>query len=85
MPRYALRNQQKIQETYSKKLLERITRSLDKHFQNHATIELEPESDHPKYKILVIDDIDHSFNIIAFYVISQTYDVFNIAFKEFIG
>lgn len=38
-----------------------------------------------EYPVLSINDAGHSFNLIAFYVLKKQYDVYKLAFKEFIG
>lgn len=86
MPRYSLRNQQKIKahfEPHGDEILKRIIKSLDDHFENKAFLELNDSGD--KHPGLIINDSGHTVNMIVFFVISITYDVYNLAFKEFIG
>lgn len=86
--RFALRNQEKIKayfEPNGDEMLNRIKESLQIAFasgnveQNISNWENEP------YPILCINDAGHSFNMIAFYVLKKQYDVYKLAFKEFIG
>ena len=84
--RYALRNQHKIAKAYSNQVLKRIIRSLDLYFGKKTNLDNDTKLiEGDKYKTLFIDDIEHSTNIIAFYIIEQKYDVYRLAFKEFIG
>ena len=85
--RYALRNQHKIAKAYSNQVLKRITRSLDAYFKKQRADfgEDAKRIDGDKYDTLIINDIDHSTNLIAFYIIEQKYDVYRLAFKEFFG
>ncbi len=81
--RFTLKNQKKIQQAYSKKMLSRIMQSLKEYFDigNIETISIENEN----REIILISDAGHTSNMIAFYVLSKTFDVYNLAFKEFIG
>lgn len=83
--RFALRNQRAIKshfEPNGQKVLERILNSLKKHFER---TEIETTDGGERFPLLVIDDIDHSVNCIVFYVIHVKYDVYKLAFKEFLG
>ena len=85
--RYSLRNQSKVAAAYSPDMLKRIIDSLDAYFRNRPFI---PGKDcnkigNDQYETLIIDDIGHTTNMIAFYVIEIKYDVLKLAFKEFIG
>ena len=87
--RWALRNQEKIKAYFEEdgdKILKRIKDSLDKEFSSYPDVEqhIEVVEDEP-YPILNVDDAGHSFNTIDFYVIKKQYDVYTLAFKEFIG
>jgi hypothetical protein len=80
--RFALRNQKKISEAYSPEILERILKSLKKQFSDNKPLDIH---DGGRYPILLIDDVGHTCSLIAFHVIAVTFDVYNLAFKEFIG
>ena len=85
--RYALRNQKKIKEALGEELLRRILESLEKGFKQYGEDiekEIEIVEDHP-YPILTLNDAWHTFNLVDFYVIKKQYDVYTLAFKEFIG
>jgi len=84
MARWSLRNQEKIAKAFGEKQLVRMTISLNRHFKQSAEIQstLIPGD---KYETIVIDDTGHTSNLIAFYIIRKTFDVYNLAFKEFIG
>lgn len=81
--RYALRNQQKIEAAYPG-MLKRILDSLKSHFENHESIEIYDSRD--QYPIIIIiSDVGHTVNMISFYVLEIKFDVYRLAFKEFIG
>jgi hypothetical protein len=80
--RYALRNQQKIEAAYPG-TIGRILKSLSAHFESGK--EILPMESGEEFPIIVIDDIGHSMNMIAFYIIDIKFDVYRLAFKEFIG
>ena len=80
--RLALRNQKKIASAYSPEILERILKSLKKQFSDNKSLDVH---DGKPYPTLIIDDCGHTCALIAFYVIQIKYDVYNLAFKEFIG
>ena len=82
MPRYSLRNKHKIQAHYSKEILDRILCSLNEHFGNGYNIE---QQGHTPYNLITIIDIGNTCGFIVFYVIKKTFDVYNLAFKEFIS
>lgn len=83
--RYALRNMRKIEKAYSFDVLKRIVLSIEKHFEKENPLSDAKVIGSDKYMTLIIDDADHSCNLIAFYVIRVRFDVVNLAFKEFIG
>lgn len=62
-------------------MLQRITQSLDAAFKK-GDIEIEPGEPYP---LLVVNDVGHTFGIIIFYVVGRMYDVYKLAFKEFIN
>ena len=81
--RYSLRNKKKIESAFNRAILSRIIKSLDEAFEYNTfscdTIEGE------KYDLLSVNDKGHTCGLIMFYVISKTFDVYNLAFKEFIN
>ena len=84
--RFALRKQQKIKVAFSEKTLNRILDSLTQYFKYIQTIETDIKQDpNSKYNLLAINDIGHTCGIVVFYIISTRYDVYNLAFKEFIN
>ena len=85
MARYALRNQQRIIDAKGSALFGRIINSLDMHFIDNEIITICPSSTHDTYQQILINDIEHDFNTISFYVIAINYDVYNLAFNEYIG
>lgn len=82
--RYALRNQTKIKESLGDDLLLRILESLKQAFILWGDNITEIVEGQP-YPILTIGDAGHTCNLVAFYVISKKYDVYKLAFKEFVG
>ncbi len=87
--RFALRNQHKIKkhfEPQGEQVLSRIIDSLTTYFAKHTEIDAEIEKvPNEPYPMLLIPDTGHTCNSIMFYVISKTYDVYKLAFKEFVG
>lgn len=80
--RYALRNQNKIEAAYPG-TIGRILNSLSSHFTPER--EIVPMESGEEFPIIIVDDVGHSMNMISFYVIEIKYDVYRLAFKEFIG
>jgi len=80
--RYSLRNKDKIEQAYSPAFVKRLTDSLDKAFKSDLDIKHLVNENHP---VLSINDEGHTCGIIIFYIISQKYDVYNLAFKEVIN
>jgi hypothetical protein len=86
--RYALRNQDKIKahfEPNGQEILDRIIKSLDKHFEKGNPLEEANWCEVDKYDKIVINDEGHTCACIAFYVLGIKYDVCRLAFDEFIG
>lgn len=46
--------------------------------------QIESVDGHP-FPLLTLEDAGHSSNVVAFYVIKKQFDVYTLAFKEFIG
>ncbi len=81
--RFTLRNEHKIKEAHGDIMLKRITDSLKSYFDLGN---IEPHScSSDEYKTILINDVGHTSNMIAFYVLRIQFDVYNLAFKEFIG
>jgi len=80
--RYALRNQQKIDKAYPG-MITRILDSLKKYFDEHEAIEVYDSGD--EFPLIFVSDVGHTVNVIAFYVLEIKFDVYRLAFKEFIG
>lgn len=79
--RYALRNQQKIESVYPG-TNKRILNSLTAHFE--AMNEIVPIESGEQYPIIIIEDTSKNNGMISFYIISILWDVYTLAFKEFI-
>lgn len=85
--RFVLRNQQKIKDALGDELLQRILKSIRQGFEQYGNgieKEIETAEGHP-YPLLILNDAGHSFNVIVFYVVKKQYDVYTLAFKEFVG
>lgn len=76
--RYSLRNQEKIQKTFGVEFLNVILASLFMHFHECKDTELKEDG---KYKILTVINQKEPTKVIEFYVLSITYDVYNLAYK----
>lgn len=86
--RWALRNQDRIKahfEPYGDEILERIKESLEQAFKSDDIEKHIDKAENEPYPILDVNDVGHSFGTILFYVIKKTYDVYLLAFKEFIS
>lgn len=80
--RYSLRNQNKIALAFGDKFVRRLIASLEANFEDISIEELDIQKEYKPYPILCVNDIGHSCGLILFHVISKTYDVYNLAFKE---
>ena len=82
--RYALRNKSRIVHHFQpggEQILERILKSLDAHFQRNPVIEIE---DADPYPVLRISEEGNTNITITFFLLGITFDVYRLAFKEFI-
>ena len=82
--RYALRNKKKIEAAYPG-MIGAITKSLDAHFKDMHEISLQDSGE--EFPLLMISGSEHSLrevNLIAFYVLGIKFDVYRLAFNEFI-
>lgn len=77
MPRYALRNQQKIADKLGKNTLDNLLKILDNHFSNAKSIVMDIDDKEP-HATLRIDNHE-------FYVIEKKYDIYRLAFKRTIN
>jgi hypothetical protein len=81
--RYTLRNQKKIINAFDEKVFNNIRKSLIIEFKKTKLDIRKIGND--KYDTLMINDDNHTCGLIAFFVISKKYDVYKLAFKEFIN
>lgn len=81
--RFALRNQRKIKQVLSEDKLNKILLSLKQHFSTHSDIETVKTGSSP-FPVLEIKDTTSTSHRISFYIIGRQYDVYKLAFKEFI-
>lgn len=87
--RYALRNQDKLKAHFGEQgeqMLERLHKSLAKAFKENEDIEATAiQVEGEPYPIIVVEDAGCSNGLIAFYLVKNTYyDVWVVAFKEFV-
>ena len=83
MPRFSLRNQDKIAKHYDRKYVERMLNSLKIYFEAGNIEKIQIEGD--RFPVIFVNDSGHTVNDFVFYVIRKTYDVYNLAFKEVIS
>lgn len=84
--RFALRNKNKIKNTYSQELVDSVLSAL-KAAQSECDImqmNYRVENNSP-YPTIVVKSVDGKFNLVRLYVLSKQYDVYHLALKEFIG
>jgi len=81
--RYTLRNQKKIINAVGEKAFNNIRKSLIVEFKK--TEQDIKRIGNNKYDTLMINDENHTCGLISFFVISKKYDVYKLAFKEFIN
>jgi len=80
---FNLRNQHKIKAVLGDSKLKRIKDSIQAAIDSDKDIELQ-QIDGSDYDIIMIDDISGINLIIVFYVIKAEFNIYKIAFKEFI-
>lgn len=78
--RYALRNKHKIKHVFNQSILDTIVKSLDEEFKKNT---IETTISDP-YDLLTIKYFGNDEGSIVFHVLKITYDVYKLAFKEFI-
>ncbi|MBR8535427.1 hypothetical protein KDU71_07630 [Carboxylicivirga sediminis] len=82
MPRYALRNQQKIQQAFGVDFLRLLLASLKEHFNSHIEIE-EHTYDNEKFRVIHVPNVQpNTDSFFEFYVIAKKYDVYRLAYKS---
>ena len=85
MARFSLRNQNKIKSRMGQDYIDILLASLVMHFTSHPEIEELEYEDEPYNVICVPNAQPNSDSEFEFYVISKTFDVFNLAYKSAIG
>ena len=81
MSRYSLRNQSKIQEAFGEDFLLWLNKSLKDYFENTEKIE-EFEYEDGGYNVIHVQNIQpKTDSLFELYVVSKTYDVYNLAYK----
>jgi hypothetical protein len=82
MNRFSLRRQDKIENSFGEPFLKCLIDSLTEYFKTHSEIE-EFEYPNEKYKIILVNNVQpHTDSTFEFYVISKTFNVFNLAYKS---
>lgn len=85
MYRFSLRNQHKIKDKLGEEFLNCLIDSLTEYFKTHSEIE-EFEYPNEKYKIILVNNVQpHTDSTFELYVISKTFNVFNLAYKSCMG
>lgn len=87
--RYALRNKDRIKAHFGQdgeEIVKRITDSLESFFNGSNDIKdfIVNEPNH-KFPILTIADAHHTSNLVSFYIVRVQFNVYTLAFREFIG
>jgi len=78
-----LRNQHKIKAVLGDEKLKIIKDSLQAVIDSNEDIKPE-QIEGSKYNIIMIDDVSGENSMIAFYIIEAKFNIYRIAFKEFI-
>jgi len=85
MPRFALRNQRKIEGAFCREYLNLLLRSLKAHFDSHDEIE-ELTYENEKHKVIHVENVQlNTDGLFEFYMIRKTYDVYLLAYKSAIS
>ena len=80
--RYALRNQEKIKESFGEDQLKRMIASLDAHFEKkNKDTSLKVDYIDGEHSVVIMEDIEHTTGIFEFYVVDINYDVVILAYK----
>lgn len=86
--RYVLRNKQKISDNLGPDILDRLIDSLECFVKESEKGDIDkciyPKVNKEPYDTLLIGDTGNDNKMIAFYIVSITYDVYKLAFKEFL-
>ena len=78
-----LRNKDKIKAVLGDEKLNRIKDSINA--LKNSNKDIEPEKiEGSKYDLIIIDDVSGIDSMIVFYVIESKFNIYKIAFKEFI-
>jgi len=88
MPKYNnillhLRNQHKIKAALGDEKLKRLKDSISEVMNSDKQIEPQ-QIDGSEYDIIMIDDVSGIDSMIVFYIIEAKFNIYKIAFKEFI-
>jgi len=78
-----LRNQHKIKAVLGEEKLKRLKDSISEVMNSDKQIEPQ-QIDGSKYDIIMIDDVSGIDSMIVFYIIEAKFNIYKIAFKEFI-
>lgn len=85
MARYSLRNKHKIKQSLGEIFLKTLLLSLNDYFKNTKEI-VEHDYENEKYKVIHVYNIQkNADSFFELYVLSKTFDVYNLAYKSVIG
>lgn len=85
MPRFAIRNRDKIIDSFGLKFWNTLASSLDRHFAINDKIE-EHNYDGEPYPVIHVDNIQpNTDSFFELYVVRKTYNVYNLAYKGTAG
>ena len=80
--RYSLRNKLKIQNALGLDFFNCLTNSLDYEFKNNNNI-IEHTYENEPFKIIHVNNIQpNTDSFFKLYIISKTFDVYNLAYKS---
>jgi hypothetical protein len=80
MPRYILRNQDKISASLGKDYVKLLLNSLKDHFKSNKEIE-EHTYENLKYKIIHVHNVQkNTDSIFEFAIVKKTFDVYTLAY-----
>jgi hypothetical protein len=85
MARYSLRNKHKIKQSLGDIFLNTLILSLNDYFKNSKEI-VEYDYQNEKFKVIHVNNIQkNTDSFFELYVLSKTFDVYNLAYKSVIG
>lgn len=80
--RFCLRNKQKLVKAFGQPTYEAMYDSLASHFRLNNVIDTYQCPTDDRYKIIAVSNVRDTSSEWVFYIISITYDVYLLAYKE---